>query len=928
MRNLSSLLAKVSIAIAFFASFSACNPEDGPSGGNQEGKPVAVTGVKLDNSEISLVIGESATLTLTVSPSGASNKTATWSSSDASVATVSDGVVRAVKEGSATVTVTVDGKTATCTIKVVKGGFPEGQVPPDNEIWYITSDNKPLTKLYYQGEGIIQWNKYSGGMGVLHFSKPVTSFGLLDDIPSECAKITGLLLPDCVESIDYTAFMNAYGIKEFRVPASLRTVEGGFGSKVGTSVLERFTGNHVSEDGRCVIIDGVLYGFASAGIDSYEVPYGVETVFTRAFAYSKNLKTLVLPSSVKELKDFVFEESGIETITIPSSITALDAYAFFRCDNLKNLLGDSPYISSDRKFLYDPNAYHPGTIFFFAGKDDTSYEVPEGIQGIEHYSFANCINLRSLTLPNSLVYVGSSAFKGCDNLESLYGPCTTEDHKGFVNAGGQLQFLVPGISDDYVIPDNVTSIGNSLFEGRKTLRSVTMGDQVTDMGFTVFSGCSSLKTVTFSANLVSIGEQSFTGADAIETIYFRGIIPPSLKDIRLKTSPKLNIFVPSPVLNQYTSSSNWSAYKDYIKPYDYTDLPEFDYYISSDYSKEGEVTVYQRASEGNGIDIVFLGDAYSDRQVASGMYINDMKACAEEYFSVEPYKSFRHLFNIYFVTTISTTEGYEHGGRSLGTVPLQGTAITGDDSKCLQLALKAVQDEKRMDEVLVVVCGNQDLSGPIRMCGTCNMMDPEDWAGRDYGSGPSVAYFLKVDESLERTGEVLRHEAGGHGFAKLGDEYHYSGAIQSYDLERIQKRSPYGWYSNVDLTSDPAKIKWSVFLSDERYKYDGVGIFEGGFTYLTGVWRPSENSIMNENSYGIFNAPSRYAIWYRIHKLAYGKAWKGTYEDFVAYDAVNRKTSATSASLLLAPRRQSSGQHKTTSAPVIVGRTWRDVIEK
>ena len=88
---------------------------------------MAVTGVKLDNSEISLVIGESATLTLTVSPSGASNKTATWSSSDASVATVSDGVVRAVKEGSATVTVTVDGKTATCTIKVVKGGFPRGR---------------------------------------------------------------------------------------------------------------------------------------------------------------------------------------------------------------------------------------------------------------------------------------------------------------------------------------------------------------------------------------------------------------------------------------------------------------------------------------------------------------------------------------------------------------------------------------------------------------------------------------------------------------------------------------------------------------------------------------------------------------------------------------------------------------------------------
>ena len=922
-------MVKVSIALAFITSFSACNkPETVPSPGKQEEKPVAVSGVTLDKTEITLVIGESANLKATVSPANASNKTATWSSSDATVATVSEGVVQAIKEGSATVTVTIDGKTATCTIKVVKGGFPEGQLPPDNEIWYITSDNKPLTRVYNQGNSILQSNNYSGGMGVLHFSGPITTFNLIDDAYFECEKVTGLLLPDCVETIDVSAFVYNYGIKEFRVPASLRKVEGGFASNYGSTALERFTGNHISEDGRCVIIDGVLYGYASAGLDSYEVPFGVVTVSKYAFAYTKDLKTLILPSSVQELKEMSFEGSSLETITIPSSVAAIHPYAFYYCNNLRTLLGDSPFISNDRKYLYDPNAYYPGTIFFFAGKDDSSFVVPEGIQGIEHYSFADCINLRSVTIPNSLIYLGSNAFLGCENLESLEGAHTTEDHKGFVNARGELQFLVPGISDDYVVPDNVTSIGSLLFENRKTLRSVTMGDQVTTIGSTVFAGCSSLKTVTFSANLISVGNDIFMDADAIENIYFRGIVPPSIGNIKLKVNPGLKIFVPSLSLNIYTSNSSLEAFKDYIKPYDYADLPEPDFYLSSDYSKEGEITVYQRASEGNGIDIVFLGDAYSDRQVASGMYINDMKACAEEYFAVEPYKSYRHLFNIYFVTTVSATEGYEHGGQSLGTVPLQGTAITGNHSKCLELALKAVQDENRMDEVLVVVCGNQDLSDQISMRGTCYMLDPEDWAGRDFGSGASVAYFLKLDESLKETGHVLRHESGGHGFAKLADEYYYSGTISSYDEESIRKRSPYGWYSNVDLTSDPSKIKWSVFLSDERYINDGVGIFEGGFTYLYGVWRPSENSIMNENQYGIFNAPSRYAIWYRIHKLAYGRTWNGTYEDFVAYDAVNRKTSASSGSLLLAPRRQSAGQHKTTSAPVVVGRTWRDVIEK
>ena len=95
------------------------------------------------------------------------------------------------------------------------------------------------------------------------------------------------------------------------------------------------------------------------------------------------------------------------------------------------------------------------------------------------------------------------------------------------------------------------------------------------------------------------------------------------------------------------------------------------------------------------------------------------------------------------------------------------------------------------------------------------------------------------------------------------------------------------WYSNVDITSDPTQVKWAQFLADDRYKKE-VGMYEGGFTYQYGVWRPSENSIMNDNQGG-FNAPARYTIWYRIHKLAYGNSWNGTYEDFATYDAINRK---------------------------------------
>ena len=926
MKNLLSILKASLMAFAFVGSLLSCGPEEEPKPVDPGHNSVAVLSIALDQTSLIVGIGESVNLRVTVTPSSIPGSNFSWSSSDTGVATVADGVVKGIKTGTATITVTAGDKTATCTVSVVAGGFPEGLVPPDNEIWYTTSDNKPLEMFNMQGNSIVQSHKYSGGMGVLHFHAPVTEFHQLSESKEDCNRVTGLLLPDCVESFDQFAFYHGYtNLKEFRIPAALKSTGGVAMNHRSGSSLERFTGNHISEDGRCVVINGTMVGFAPAGIETYEIPSGVVNVGTGAFANVKTLKSLVIPSGVKVLEMDSISNCGLEEITIPASVTGIDSYAFHYCENLKRLLGDSPFISSDRKYLYDPrpDAYYPMTLFFFAGKDDSSYEIPEGIRYIENYAFSNCENLKSITFPQSLEVISEVAFEGCKNLETLNGSHISSDHKGFVNDAGSLQFLVPGIDDDYVVPDEVTGIGAMLFADRSTLHSVSMGDNVTSLGNYAFYHCESLKTVTLSANLASVGYNPFMHDKGLEAVYFRGLLPPSYSDYQYTEAPSLKFYVPSQSISAYKSNNGWKDYWTIMQPYDYTDLPEIDFYMSSDYSKDGEVTVYQKASEGNGIDIVFMGDAYSDRQVASGLYIHDMKACAEEFFAVEPYKSFRQLFNIYFVTAISATEGYARGGQSLGTVLHMGTAITGNDAKCFEFALKAVQDQSRMDEVLVVVCGNQDLSGLIQMRGTCSMSDPVEWDDRDYASGPSVAYFLKLDESLQNTGPVIRHEAGGHGFAKLGDEYNYSGSIASYDYERIKTRSPYGWYANVDLTSDPALIKWSAFLSDERYKYDGVGIFEGGFTYAYGVWRPSEDSIMKNNSYGKFNAPSRYAIWYRIHKLAYGKSWKGTYEDFAAYDAINRSTGG---SVQHAPVRRGSvtfqGQH--TSPPVITGRTWRN----
>ena len=89
--------------------------------------PVLVTGISLNNSNLSLYTGKTATLTATVTPENATNKAVTWKSSDDTIATVdNNGKVTAVKEGTATITVTTEdgNKTATCAVTVAAATVP------------------------------------------------------------------------------------------------------------------------------------------------------------------------------------------------------------------------------------------------------------------------------------------------------------------------------------------------------------------------------------------------------------------------------------------------------------------------------------------------------------------------------------------------------------------------------------------------------------------------------------------------------------------------------------------------------------------------------------------------------------------------------------------------------------------------------------
>ena len=115
----------------------------------------------------------------------------------------------------------------------------------------------------------------------------------------------------------------------------------------------------------------------------------------------------------------------------------------------------------------------------------------------------------------------------------------------------------------------------------------------------------------------------------------------------------------------------------------------------------------------------------------------------------------------------------------------------------------------------------------------------------------------------------MNHEAGGHGFGRLADEYVTSAnkdkTITDSEKTSLQNWVKYGFYPNVDLTSDLNNIKWKHFVGKAGYS---VAAHEGGFYFTYGVWRPESSSCMIDNRQ-YYNTPSREHIVKRILRTAH-----------------------------------------------------------
>lgn len=300
---------------------------------------------------------------------------------------------------------------------------------------------------------------------------------------------------------------------------------------------------------------------------------------------------------------------------------------------------------------------------------------------------------------------------------------------------------------------------------------------------------------------------------------------------------------------------------------------------SVDYSEDAKIDTLQLHVKGEGIPIVLMGDGFVDQEFTNGTYRSVMEKTMENLFTEEPVKSLREYFDVFMINAVSENNDFGMGYKTAFSCKLAGensTIITGDDASVQVYVGKVLKEEKKKNCLAVVVLNTSAYAGTT-------------YFGYQDGNGKFIEFaisYCPVIESLESESfrQVLVHEAIGHGFGKLEDEYAYpeKGSITTLEKQRIRTMQANRWAQNVDFTASVDAVLWASFLTDSHYQNEHLGVYEGACSYPEGAYRPSEDSMMNSNTCA-FNAPSRKSLYEKVMKIGMA-AEEVTYEEFIAFD--------------------------------------------
>ena len=694
----------------------------------------------------------------------------------------------------------------------------------------------------------------------------------------ECQNLTGSLnIPEGVTEIEVGAFVNCHAMAgSISFPSTLKYIgrkedrwwyggtfaRCGFNSKlILPSNLECLKGNALEE---CEGLYGELRlpeklselgECAFRGCKNFSgnlsIPQNLHKVPNNAFEYCGGMNgTLTLHDGVTAIGEYAFRGTHFRgEIKLPKNLVVLQNYAFAGCDFSGELKLPSSLKSIGRKVFGDTDG--DGSCWRLMG----IVEFPEGMQSIGEQAFYNCRSIEGLVFPESMETIQNSAFEGCYGINSIV--CKSD------------------------MPANVL---NNAFNGVAKDNFTLEVPESAISQYQSAPGWCDFKRIAAHHELVCRPSV----ACALSTEHKQKLVINAEGEWEVASKPDWCEVSPASG-NKKTEVT--LTIKGMAKNADSRDGKVVFRLKNKDYTHECSVTQYgyeygedewitlQKATKGNngGINIVLLGDGFNAKDIASGGYLEDIKQEVEYFFGIEPYKTYRDYFNVYTAIPLSTESGVGTVNtiryNRFNTTFTGGVGLKADYEEVFDYALGAPTVNKgNLNQTLIIIVPNSTDYG-----GICQMWED----GSAIAFCPKSTYGYPLD-----TRGVIQHEAGGHGFGKLGDEYIYHNAfIDACDCSccghvlEFNGAKSLGWYDNLELTGKMHSVGWSHLIFDNRYS-DIVDIYEGGYMHNRGVFRSEPNSCMN-NEIPYYSTISRESIVKRIKAYA-GETY--SFEDFVKND--------------------------------------------
>ena len=488
------------------------------------------------------------------------------------------------------------------------------------------------------------------------------------------------------------------------------------------------------------------------------------------------------------------------------------------------------------------------------------------LKTVENNFFNYDSRLETVRLPENIVEIGFNSFCICENLKSIEMP-------GVVRIGEQA-FASSGLSGVLELPETLEEIGAS-----------------------AFIQCEGISEIIIPRNVKTIDDFAF-GAGNYSKITVQATVPPVLRgsfDSRFDIGSRGGdytglaggiVLVPEESIELYLTADGWSDYIGIMSVEG--KMPTEFWYASTDYSRDKEVVILQEPTVGKGIDLIFMGDGFVDRDlVPGGEFEKRVRMEIEEFFSIEPFRTYRNRFRVSMVMCVSKYDIYfsPYGCDRL---------FTCDDLSSGWNQYTVYEEIARERSKLVTKSETKPYFSAI-------LMKAQE-GQRNYTvlSSDKMSQVFAICSSGYRNGNYMKcgtiaHEIGGHGIGLLADEYIGVGRVftegQRFDFDFFLQETGYG--VNVDWHSNPAEVRWNHFFMNPDYMKEGLGVWEGAYVYEFGMYRPSENSIMNDNEQcRWFNAPSREQIYKQIMKYSEGDEWMYDYNTFLEVDAPWREDAA------------------------------------